>query len=256
MVDGTPDGPVKMLYKLDRRDFCRHLESIGVLGEQAGIQTIDRRRAWGRQAPVFLTIDDGALSSLTVVAGELERRNWRGHFFITTDWTGRPGFLDREHIRELHARGHVIGSHSCSHPARMSHLSWDALVKEWTESCDILSGILGERVRVASVPDGYYSRKVARAAAAASIEVLFTSEPTASTSVVDGCLVLGRYSVQRHTPFEVSGLIAAGACWPRWRQTLSWKAKKAVKAVAGESYFSIRRFLLSGGTQREPALKR
>jgi peptidoglycan/xylan/chitin deacetylase (PgdA/CDA1 family) len=242
VVDGTPQGPVKMRYRLDREDFRRHLDAIPAGVE---VQTITRCTAWGREVPVFLTIDDGELSSLTIVAGELERRNWRGHFFITTDWIGRPGFLDRGQIRELHARGHVIGSHSRSHPARMSRLNWDEMLREWRESCDILSGILGERVSVASVPDGYYSRKVARAAAAAPIEVLFTSEPTAAAAVVQGCLVLGRYSVQRHTPAEVSGLIAAGARWPRWRQTISWEAKKAAKAVTGESYFTLRRFLLS-----------
>ena len=248
-------GPVRMLYKLDRRDFCNHLRSIRLQATEVDVQTIDRHRTW-RGRPVFLTVDDGALSGYTSVADELELHNWRGHFFITTDWIGTPGFMDRWQIRELRARGHVIGSHSCTHPERMSQLSWGELLQEWFESCEVLSGILGERVRVASVPGGFYSPRVARAAAAASIEVLFTSEPTASVSVVEGCLVLGRYSIQRNTPFGISGAIAAGQHVPRWRQTVGWQARKAVKAVTGESYLTIRRFLLSGGTEQRPALKR
>jgi peptidoglycan/xylan/chitin deacetylase (PgdA/CDA1 family) len=249
-------GPVRMVYKLDRRDFCNHLRAIRLQAGEARVQTIDRRRTWRREQPVFLTIDDGALSGYTCIADELELHNWRGHFFITTDWIGRPGFMDRWQLRELRARGHVIGSHSRTHPERMSQLGWGDLLKAWFESCDALSGILGERVSTASVAGGFYSRKVARAAAAAAIEVLFTSEPTTRASVVDGCLVLGRYSIQRRTPFGMSGAIAAGEPWPRWRQTVAWKARKAVKAVTGESYLTIRRLLLSGGARERAALGR
>jgi peptidoglycan/xylan/chitin deacetylase (PgdA/CDA1 family) len=213
------------------------------------VRVIDRAGEWRREVPLFLTFDDGAASSYTIVAGELEQRGWRGHFFITTDWTGQPGFLDADQIRELRERGHVIGSHSCSHPARMSKLSWTELLKEWKQSSAILSDILQEPVASASVSDGYYSRKVGRAAAAAGIRALFTSEPSARVSTVDGCLILGRYSIQSRTPASVSGAIAAGHRWPRFRQAMMWQAKKPVKALAGESYFTIRRLLLSRGLQ-------
>jgi len=236
-------------YKLDRRHFRAHMDSIWHSAGHSSVRVIDRARQWQGEVPLFLTFDDGAVSSYTIVAGELEKRGWRGHFFVTTDWTGRPGFLDPHQIRELHARGHVIGSHSCSHPARMSKLSWAELSSEWKESCAILSDILQDRVLTASVADGYYSRKVGRAAAAAGIRVLFTSEPSAKVSVVDGCLILGRYSIQSHTPPGVSGAIAARNRWPRLRQAILWQAKRPVKALAGESYFTIRRLLLSRGLQ-------
>jgi hypothetical protein len=236
-------------YKLDRGHFRAHMDSIWRSTGHASVRVIDRARQWQGEMPLFLTFDDGAVSSYTIVAGELEKRGWRGHFFVTTDWTGRPGFLAPQQIRELHARGHVIGSHSCSHPARMSKLSWAELLKEWKESCAILSDIVQEPVLTASVADGYYSRKVGKAAAAAGIQVLFTSEPSARVSVVDGCLILGRYSIQSHTPASVSGAIAARNRWPRLRQALLWQAKKPFKALAGESYFTIRRLLLSRGLE-------
>ncbi|MGA3073863.1 MAG: polysaccharide deacetylase family protein [Bryobacteraceae bacterium] len=234
-------------YKLDRGHFRAHIDSIWRSVGPASVHVIDRARRWQGEVPLFLTFDDGAVSSYTCVAGELEQRGWRGHFFVTTDWTGRPGFLAARQIRELHARGHVIGSHSCSHPARMSKLSWEELLREWKESCAILSDILQEPVVTASVADGYYSLKVGKAAAAAGIQVLFTSEPSAKVSNVDGCLILGRYSIQSHTPARVSGAIAARNRWPRLRQAILWQAKKPVKALAGESYFTIRRLLLSRG---------
>jgi peptidoglycan/xylan/chitin deacetylase (PgdA/CDA1 family) len=231
-------------YKLSRSEFHDHLQSIRSEAPANPVSTINGLRLWARETPVFLTFDDGAISAYTLVADELEMHNWRGHFFITTDWIGQPGFLTAAQIRELHARGHVIGSHSCSHPSRMSHLTWDQLVREWSESRARLSDILGEQVKTASVADGYYSAKVGKAAAACGLEVLFTSEPTAATSLVDGCLILGRYSVQKHTPSAVSGAIAVGRRGCRWRQAAEWQVKKLVKALTGQSYLRIRRFII------------
>jgi peptidoglycan/xylan/chitin deacetylase (PgdA/CDA1 family) len=247
VTDGSKGELVghKALYKLRREDFRNHILAIRQESQQVAVSSIEGCRRWEGHVPVFLTFDDGELGAYTCVADELERYGWRGHFFITTDWIGRAGFLDRVQIRELRSRGHVIGSHSCSHPERMSHLTWGELTKEWSQSRSILSNLLGEEVKVASVPNGFYSRKVGKAAAAAGIEVLFTSEATAATRMLDRCLILGRYFIQIHTPPVVSGAIAAGQIWPRWRQTALWEAKKAFKAITGESYFTIRRHLIS-----------
>jgi peptidoglycan/xylan/chitin deacetylase (PgdA/CDA1 family) len=237
-------------YTLDRSSFRDHLKSIRQMAPQAHIDKIDRYRIWKTQIPIFLTFDDGALGSYTCIAEDLERWNWRGHFFIITNYIGRPGFVDRRQIRELRERGHVIGSHTCSHPAQMSQLRWDELRAEWSHSCAVLSEILGEQVRVASVANGYYSRTVGRAAAASGIEVLFNSEPTTAISAVDGCLVMGRYSIKADTSPAVSGAVAAGWTWPRWRQTAVWETKKAGKALAGDHYLTVRNFLTSRGASK------
>lgn len=250
---GLPPG--MLLYSLDRRDFQQHLRAIRQQSQRP-VETIARLRKWPRHGPVFLTFDDGGVGAYACVADELERYDWRAHFFITTDWIGRSRFMNGWHIRELHARGHVIGSHSCSHPARMSQLSSSELLKEWTESCARLSDIVGECVTVASLPDGYYSRRVGQAAAAAGIDALFTSEPTAEVGKVGGCLVLGRYMILRRMPPSASGAIAAGRIWPRWRQMAAWQTKKAIKAIAGQRYLSIRKSLLKRGFDRSTSQQR
>lgn len=233
----------KSLYKLTPADFREHVESI--YSRNAAVETLEHARKWGQLRPAFLTFDDGELGSYLFVADELERKGWRGHFFITTQWIGKRGFMDSTQIRELRTRGHVIGSHSCTHPSRMSHLHWTELMNEWATSRAILSDILAEPVTVASVPDGFYSRKVGEAAAASGMEVLFTSEATSNVSELSGCMILGRYFIQKHTPAAVSGAIAAGERWPRYRQAAGWNFKKALKAVAGESYLTVRRSVLS-----------
>jgi peptidoglycan/xylan/chitin deacetylase (PgdA/CDA1 family) len=231
------------VYKLRREDFERHLQAIRAAVPADAISRIAARREWAG-TPVFLTFDDGGASALHPTADLLEQYRWPGHFFITTGRIGTPGFLSASDVRELHRRGHVIGSHSASHPSRMAALPRVEIDREWRESIAKLSEIAGAAVRIASVPGGFYSRDVARSAAAAGIEVLFTSEPTASAGAVDGCLVLGRYVVQRGMGPEWSAGFAAGRRGARWRQTVLWKAKGVAKAVGGAAYLKLRKSVL------------
>src|SRR5579862_2768762 len=64
---------------------------------------------------LFLTFDDGGRSAL-VAAEALARYGWIGHFFVVTERIGTRGFLDGAAIRELSGKGHVIGTHSHTHP--------------------------------------------------------------------------------------------------------------------------------------------
>ena len=231
-------------YTLDRRSFQNHLNAILNQTPQPVVRTINQSKNWVDEVPIFLTFDDGAIGSYTCAADELELRNWRGHFFVTSSWIGRPGFMNPAQIRELHKRGHIIGTHTHSHPARMSSLSWENLKQEWSLSSRILSDILGEPVKVGSVADGYYSRKVGKSAASAGIEVLFNSEPVKGVTTLDGSLIVGRYSIKAGTPASTSGAIAAGALWPSLSQAGLWEAKKAIKALGGNSYLTLRKYFL------------
>lgn len=240
--DELPRGAARerSAYTVSRRDFRRHLERIAERSTPGVVSTLRLSRIETDGVPRLLTFDDGALCAYGSIAEELERRGWIGHFFITTDWLGRPGFLNEALVRELHLRGHVIGSHSRTHPERMAHLDFARIVEEWSDSCARLAQILGRAVRVASVPGGYYSTKVARAAAAAGIQVLFTSEPTTQVAEINGCLVLGRYTIRRSTPLAAVEALAAGAGWPRWWQAASWSVKGFIKRIAGPYYPAAR----------------
>jgi peptidoglycan/xylan/chitin deacetylase (PgdA/CDA1 family) len=229
-------------YSLTRAQFREHLDAIAELG--CAVSTVT-----SEQPAVLLTFDDGATGADACAAEELERRGWRGHFFITTDWIGKPGFLNASEIRDLHRRGHLVGSHTRSHPSRMSHLGWDQILAEWVESCAALSDLLAEPIFMASVSDGYYSRQVGRAAAAAGLKFLFNSEPTQAVAQVDGCRILGRYAILASTPASEAAALASGGWKSQMRQAASWKARKLAKAVAGEHYLTFRRWLLSGSRQ-------
>jgi peptidoglycan/xylan/chitin deacetylase (PgdA/CDA1 family) len=194
--------------------------------------------------PLFLTFDDGGSSAHTSIADRLEKHGWKGHFLVTTDYIGKRGFLIKEQIRDLRQRGHVIGTHSASHPPWMSRCSWRQLVAEWTTSVKVLSELLDEQVIVASVPGGHYSKQVARAASHAGIKVLFNSEPITRRHQVDGCLVLGRYTIIRGTSPALVTRIACGDPASRFRQFLFWNTKKVFKFFGGKAYLRIRSLAL------------
>src|SRR5205807_6568944 len=123
-------------------------------------------------------------------------------------------------------------------------LSWDQLSEEWETSVQVLSHLIEEPVTIASVPGGYYSEKVAEAASASGIKALFTSEPTIHCNYVNGCLVLGRYTVLRGMAPEISAGLASGKIAPRLKQVLLWNIKKIAKTLGGRSYCKLRKYML------------
>jgi peptidoglycan/xylan/chitin deacetylase (PgdA/CDA1 family) len=237
-------GPGADSYKLTTAAFDAHLAAVAGTGTRAGLTGAEALApavgTEGRAARVLLTFDDGGRSALTEIAPRLEALGWRGHFFMTTAQIGSAGFLASGELRELHARGHVIGSHSHSHPVRMSACSLDALRREWGESVALLSDILGAPVTTASVPGGYFSRVVAETAAEAGVQLLFTSEPTSRPMRVGSCTVLGRYTLRRDDPGSRAADLVAASNRARVRQWSIWNAKKVLKALGGASYLRVR----------------
>jgi peptidoglycan/xylan/chitin deacetylase (PgdA/CDA1 family) len=226
-TSGFP-GRDAALYKVTPEMFASHLDAIPSGGHP------------------LITFDDGGVSALQA-ADVLETRGLIGHFFVTTNYLGARGFLSVGDIRALASRGHVIGSHSCSHPLRMGHCSWPQLRDEWTLSCAILGEVLGGPVTVASVPGGDFAPQVADAAARAGITTLFTSEPTSEPRQAFGVTLVGRYTIQRWTSADTAAALAAGNWLPRARQAVVWNAKKMTKRFAGGRYLRIRRLLLGHG---------
>lgn len=240
-------GAAANSYKLPVTAFERHMDAVGAaMGQcETDVLSLLAERALVPPRPVLLTFDDGGVSAITAIAARLERRGWRGHFFIATDCIGSPGFLTRAQLRELRRRGHIVGSHSCSHPLRMSQLSDAQLSREWTESVARLSDILGESILVGSVPGGALSDSVVSAAAKAGLRALFTSEPVVRTKRIGECVVVGRFTIRDNTTAEIVGRIAAGNPLPRMRQWARWNALKVAKATAGPSYLVLRGWLMA-----------
>ena len=227
-------GALAARYKLEPDLFERHLEALAATDLQ--VRPLD---AGAPPSALTLTFDDGGGSGIEV-AGVLERRGWRGQFFVTTGRLDSPGFLSSEQVAELARRGHLIGSHSHTHPTYMGRLAKQQLEFEWTESRALLAQILGEPPRTASVPGGYLSPRVIETAADAGYELLFTSEPTARVRTAR-LVVRGRYTIWATTAAAAAAGYARGdplACGRLW---LEWNAKKLAKRINPSAYQALRR---------------
>jgi peptidoglycan/xylan/chitin deacetylase (PgdA/CDA1 family) len=224
------------LYKLPPGRFEAHLAAIfGAAGPAAP-------GAPHRASPA-ITFDDGGASAMRA-ADMLERHAVRGYFFITTDYIGSRGFVHARDLRDLQDRGHLIGSHSASHPLRLGHCSRPKILDEWTRSAAALADILGEAVTRGSVPGGDFAPQVAEAAADAGYTEIFTSEPTLIDRRAFGLALRGRLTIRRGMSPETAAALAAGDLMPVLRQAVSWSARKLGKRIGGRQYLALRKLLL------------
>lgn len=240
-ASGFP-GPSAASYKFDIDDYARQLQALADTGLR--FPRLYDLGADARDA-CLITFDDGGASAVAA-ARLLDRHGMAGHFMVTGARVGTPGFVSAADIRALVAGGHVVGSHSHTHPADISRLDPAALAAEWRDSVAVLSDSIGQVVDVASVPGGFHSPAVGRAAAEAGIVHLFTSEPTTAVGRIDGTRTLGRYALQRGIAPGYVADLATGRGGARARQWLLWNAKKPAKRFAGPAYRWLRRRAFGG----------
>jgi peptidoglycan/xylan/chitin deacetylase (PgdA/CDA1 family) len=233
-------GAAAAHYKLELADFLAHLDALRASG--VAFAEPDAVAA-GRRDGCLLTFDDGGASA-RVAAGAMQERGIRGCFFITTSRIGTPGFVTAQELRSLRRDGHLVGSHSHTHPSNIARLGADALRREWRLSVDVLEQVLGEPVSTGSVPGGFMSAGVLDAAEAAGIRTLFTSEPTMRASHGRPCVAIGRYALLRGSPAAVALALATGGGHARLRQWAGWNLKKPLKRWAGPAYRFTRARLL------------
>lgn len=90
---------------------------VGGTGEIIYLDSIQFLRPDANDLPTFVfTFDDGNPESYTVFAPELEKYGWRGCFNVIGSLIGQAGRMTLAQTQELYARGHIIASHSYTHP--------------------------------------------------------------------------------------------------------------------------------------------
>src|SRR5256884_7090137 len=143
-------------YTIGRVAFRSHLEAMATAYRRPALVTAIDFAAPGRH--LLLTFDDGGKSALAV-GDELSRRGWLGHFFIVTGRIGDATFLDAAGIRYLRRSGHLIGSHSHTHPNIFREQPLAQMIAEWRAGCDRPAGLLGEPSTLARARGVHLSRR-------------------------------------------------------------------------------------------------
>ncbi len=124
---------------------------------------------------VCITVDDGNVSDLEIVAPALKERNMRASFFVPVGLLGQSGYMSKSDVRQLTEAGFVTGSHG------MEHVDWrklgdDDLRCEVHDSRQILEQMLGRSVLGASCPFGSYDRRVLRFLKEGGYRRVYTSD--------------------------------------------------------------------------------
>ena len=225
--------PGAVRYTLTPGAFAAHLDRIaGRAPRPALVTAIDPARP---ARHVLLTFDDGGRSAMHA-AEALRRRGWRGHFFVITARLGERTFLSPADVRELHAMGHLVGSHTHTHPDIFRELPPVRIDQEWRTSIDRLAQLLAAPCLAGAVPGGHTSREVEHSAERAGLRFLFTCDPTTRARRVGDCLVLGRVLVRRTTsPAAIDAL----ADFHGWTRAFLTRRGKDVVRYALPSLFRV-----------------
>lgn len=192
---------------------------------------------------IDFTFDDGGVSFITIAAPILEKYGFKGKFYISTAYIGTNGFLSRDQVKELHQRGHYVGSHSHTHPDRMDILSADKIKEEWLISQTILMDILGFSPRLASIPNGYISKQCIDELLKFGIESVDTSATTTQIKHYKAAILRGRYAITEDTTIDDLMRLVSSPFY-RFLKKIRYKILEIAKFVLGNSYLTIRKRLL------------
>ncbi|MDD5217935.1 MAG: polysaccharide deacetylase family protein [Candidatus Omnitrophica bacterium] len=238
-----PFAPEERVYVLPLDIFARQLDEI----VRAGMKTLtlEDMSRWLRGEPdtgqpLVLTFDDGHLSHLEHVAGELKKRGLQAVFFVAAGLIGQEGFMDWKQLKELAGGGFEIGSHGFYH-IPLTGLSDRELVREIEESKHILQEWLGTEVRSFSVPRGFYHPRIRKIVHKAGYRFLFTSrfDVNPQAAVVghpaEGARderqlpIFNRLAVKRDTSMEEFGRFLTGNLGARkYREYLKSLARQVL----------------------------
>lgn len=219
-------------------------QKVGALQYAIESRTLDEHLNFATGVDnVQFSFDDGGSSFYDVIAPMLEHYKRKGIFYIATSYIGTEFFMTEDQIRELDRRGHVIASHSHSHPKKISELSREECLKEWRTSKHILEEIVGHDITVASVPGGAVSDMVIDCMIEAGYRTIYTSEPTTVVAEKNGAKIYGRFGVKKETSFELYKQILTN---PKHRKKMLQHHNMLgfAKRIFGSHYNEIKQIIL------------
>ncbi len=192
-------------HAVDAAAFARQMDVV-VAGGHVTLNPADLDgRVPGRS--LLITFDDGHVSDALVAAPELERRGLSAAFFITWSYLGRPGYLDRNQVRELRAAAFEIGSHGLSHK-KLTEVGPAELWREALDSKRRLEDLIGEPVANFAIPSGAYNDLVLQTLWAAGYKRIMTSD--FGVANLRHCVMHRMGVTAETTPHRFRALLGAG----------------------------------------------
>jgi peptidoglycan/xylan/chitin deacetylase (PgdA/CDA1 family) len=223
--------PGYLRYVVHSPEFRRQMELLKSTGWR-GVSVSEAICTFSGKT-VAITFDDGCETDLLLAAPVLREFGFGATFYITTGWSGQPGFLSEPQIRELSSLGFEIGCHSMNH-FYFTELDDTELRREIVTSKTALESLISKPVEHLSCPGGRFDRRVAQFAREAGYRTVATSEMRANTARTD-LFALGRVAILRSTSLpqfwrvcEARGL---------WQSRFAVSLRAAVQTILGNSTY-------------------
>lgn len=248
------DSPSYLRYVVREAAFLEQLDQLGTLG-LAGVSVSNARLGTLRLAgvsvsnaapeSVALTFDDGCETDWLVAAPALQARGFGATFYVTTGFTGRPGYLDATALRELVDSGFELGTHGATHRF-LSDLSDDELRRELTGPKSRLEELTGRAIVHLSCPGGRCDRRVLEAAAGAGYLSVATSRVGANAA---GRFDIARTAMMRDTSIDAFEAVCRGR-GQGVRRVQAALLDAAKRTLGSAGYDRARRWWIGGPPDR------
>jgi peptidoglycan/xylan/chitin deacetylase (PgdA/CDA1 family) len=237
-AEGNPEK-----YAIPASEFERHVKYLA----ENGFQTLsladlsqpgnlEKNRRY-----VIISFDDGCSSDYTHALPILRKYGFVGTFFATVNRIGTDAYIDWKQLREMADHGMSIQSHSLNH-VFLSDLGDEQLAQELGESKRILEERLSRPIEYISLPGGFISDRVLRAAKDAGYSGVVTSCPGLNTGrdVKYGVPFFKRFVITRLTsPLEFQNIVHGDTLYAG-KQALLYHAKNSAKKMLGSRlYYSL-----------------
>ena len=123
--------------------------TAGILPAQDSLKVSVARYMYGKDCAVSFTFDDGNKDNFTIAAPELEKRGWRGTFWLNCSRI--PGEVNQQKhrmtwddVRMMHASGHEMSSHGWDHK-RLPSIPYEEAREEIEENDSAIFANIGVR---------------------------------------------------------------------------------------------------------------
>ena len=148
---------------------------------------------------LILTFDDGDKSSYDTVFPELQKRNLKASFFVTTRQLGEKGYVTRENLVEMHNAGQDIESQGHNNEDFIN-TSLAQVHKSMYTSKKILEETLNKPILFLVYPNSSFNSEVIRVAQNVGYEWALSTEPG---KFFDHYMMMERVSIPGGSDLEI-----------------------------------------------------
>lgn len=151
-------------------------------------------RAENNFKKIVLTFDDGLIGNYLFAFKILKKYGFKAIFFVTVNSISRIRYMSWEQLSVLHKNGHLIQSHTMTHPM-LGVCDESKIIYELETSKKTIEDKIGAPVKYLSLPFGSLNEKVTKIAEDTGYKAIFTSSSN-SRNLKSGLYQFGRIHVK------------------------------------------------------------